>query len=531
MGINKIVLNTDEGDRVLVDLTGDSVTPETTFAGTTFHAADGEAKTGTFTIRPELDEQGTLIEQIAEALDVTVSEADSSSGDSRLPDQYQEVEYIESTGTQWLDTGVTINTATDEVEFIFQNTESEVYKWFFGEHDNNARFGMGSGDGTNKRNVAYGASTYKVTDKQMYDTRHTFVANENGVFLDDAKVANFSSFVSTSTLYLFNLNLSGGNYVSDAKCWGYKHKRNGSLIRNLIPCYRKSDGKVGMYDTVTETLYTNAGGGEFLYGSNVVPSTGYNAELQANNADLRSILDAANELPDGVELPELTNEGSAADLLSGKQLIDGEGNVVTGTLVPKADPVLQSKTVTPTKSVQNVVPDNGYDGLDKVTINAIPTQYITTADATASANEIMSGETAYVNGSKVTGTFTIDNELATQDNLIAQIQSALFGKAVGDGVDIELCEVKLSSTFNGAVYLFWTAYASQNLPFTSNTYRLSEGEEFSLFLPVRYTGLVLQGHSGATISIIGNGDKNETISLNTFTYVPLVGTDITINIA
>lgn len=134
-------------------------------------------------------------------------------------------------------------------------------------------------------------------------------------------------------------------------------------------------------------------------------------------------------------------------------------------------------------------------------------------------------------GEPFTGTFTIDNELATQDNLIAQIQSALFGKAVGDGVGIELCEVKLSSTFNGAVYLFWTAFASQNLPFQPNTYMLNEGEEFSLFLPVRYTGLVLQGHSGATISIIGNGDKNETISLNTFTYVPLVGTDITINIA
>ena len=33
----------------------------------------------------------------------------------------------------------------------------------------------------------------------------------------------------------------------------------------------------------------------------------------------------------GIELPTLSNEGSAVDLVSGKQLIDGEGNVVTGT--------------------------------------------------------------------------------------------------------------------------------------------------------------------------------------------------------
>lgn len=50
---------------------------------------------------------------------------------------------------------------------------------------------------------------------------------------------------------------------------------------------------------------------------------------------------------------------------------------------------------------------------------------VDTSDATASADEIMSGETAYVNGSKVTGTFTIDNELSTQDDLISQIQSVI----------------------------------------------------------------------------------------------------------
>ena len=110
---------------------------------------------------------------------------------------YTELEYIESTGTQWIDTGTTINTSTDEVELVFQCTESNVYKWFFGEHDNNARFGLGSGDGVNKRNVAYGGNTYKVSDVQIYDSMHTFVANGNGIFLDDVRVASFTAFSST----------------------------------------------------------------------------------------------------------------------------------------------------------------------------------------------------------------------------------------------------------------------------------------------------------------------------------------------
>lgn len=48
-----------------------------------------------------------------------------------------------------------------------------------------------------------------------------------------------------------------------------------------------------------------------------------------------NLVNAINSIPKDAELPELTNEGSASDLLSGKQLIDGDGNVVTGTIPTK----------------------------------------------------------------------------------------------------------------------------------------------------------------------------------------------------
>jgi hypothetical protein len=204
---------------------------------------------------------------------------------------------------------------------------------------------------------------------------------------------------------------------------------------------------------------------------------------------------AITSIETGIELPELTNEGSASDLLSGKELIDSSGNIVTGTIETKnssnlaangatvtvpagyyasqatksvatatqATPSVSidstgkitatatqtegyvsagtktgtkqlttqaAKTITPSKSSQTAVAKDVYT-TGAVTVAAIPNEYITTSDATAAADEIMSGETAYVNGSKVTGTFTIDNELTAQDNLISQIQSALEGKAAG----------------------------------------------------------------------------------------------------
>lgn len=63
----------------------------------------------------------------------------------------------------------------------------------------------------------------------------------------------------------------------------------------------------------------------------------------------------------------------------------------------------QSKSVTPTKSAQSIIPDAGYV-LNDVQVAAIPAEYITTTDATATAAQILSGATAYVKGSKVTGT-------------------------------------------------------------------------------------------------------------------------------
>lgn len=101
--------------------------------------------------------------------------------------------------------------------------------------------------------------------------------------------------------------------------------------------------------------------------------------------------------------------------------------------------------------------------------NALP-QHLNTSDATATADEILLNETAYVNGSKLTGTMpnngaisstmdgistksvtvpagytsggtvslddTIDNKVDNQADLISQIQTALVGKTGNSGEDV-----------------------------------------------------------------------------------------------
>ena len=53
---------------------------------------------------------------------------------------------------------------------------------------------------------------------------------------------------------------------------------------------------------------------------------------------------------------------------------------------------LQAKEVTPTKSQQNVTPDNGYYGLSAVTVKAIPETYQDVSSVTASAGDVLTGK-------------------------------------------------------------------------------------------------------------------------------------------
>lgn len=133
--------------------------------------------------------------------------------------------------------------------------------------------------------------------------------------------------------------------------------------------------------------------------------------------------------------PNTTDQTIAnGQYLSGTQTIKGDSNLVASNIKNGVSifgvngtytPTLQSKTVTPTKSSQSISPDTNYDGLSSVIVNAIPDNYIDTSDATATAQDMASGATAYVNGEKVTGvartitTYTGYRDIIPQINLLS----------------------------------------------------------------------------------------------------------------
>ena len=107
MAVNKV----EYGDQTLIDLTTDSVTEDAVLDGVTFHGADGEARTGAFTLVDEMTEQDALIEQIKTAL-----KGKAAGGGSGLPTQEKTVEITENGTVEVLpDEGYALSKVTANV--------------------------------------------------------------------------------------------------------------------------------------------------------------------------------------------------------------------------------------------------------------------------------------------------------------------------------------------------------------------------------------------------------------------------------
>ena len=153
---------------------------------------------------------------------------------------------------------------------------------------------------------------------------------------------------------------------------------------------------------------------------------------------------------------------AAGDVLTGKILVTADGKVTTGTM-PNNGAVskvldtgtttytiakgyhsgtgsvkitTEAKTVTPTKESQQVTPSTG-KVLSKVTVAAIPSNYIDTSEGDATAPDILSGKNAFVGGLKVTGTMPDNGSVAgTMDGLTTTSVTIPSGYTSGGAVSL-----------------------------------------------------------------------------------------------
>lgn len=93
---------------------------------------------------------------------------------------------------------------------------------------------------------------------------------------------------------------------------------------------------------------------------------------------------------------------------------------------------LQSKTATPTKKQQNIVPDSGYYGLSGVTVNAIPEAYQDVSSVTAAAGDVLTGK-VFVTSAGVVTTGEMANNGAVDKTLDVTTISYTIPKGYHNG--------------------------------------------------------------------------------------------------
>lgn len=209
-----------------------------------------------------------------------------------LPATYQEVEYIQSDGLQYIDTGVTGTSDTtltatyavagkkDVVATLIGaekgfNVTSAATKYYIGVYRVGYSYGyihMGltdiapfniSGGGQNvKMDLTYDGST--LTLKSANNQTTNVSISSSGVV--DTEL--------TMTIFALNRTVGASTTPEMAdrgalKLYALTISKAGTLVRDFVPCYRKSDNVAGLYDLVNGVFYTNAGSGTFTVGPDV----------------------------------------------------------------------------------------------------------------------------------------------------------------------------------------------------------------------------------------------------------------------
>lgn len=170
-----------------------------------------------------------------------------------------EVEYLQSTGTQVIDSGIVGNLDT-EIEVSFKTT-STMERAIAGSR----------GDNTNDINLYVDSSaTMRFGNKTASssfspNTAYTFIANKTAFTINGtAKAINATNtFETPSNLFIFGNQNGQGAFI----LYYIKITKDGHLVRDFIPV---RVGQVGyLYDKVSKQLFGNVGTGDFVIGSDV----------------------------------------------------------------------------------------------------------------------------------------------------------------------------------------------------------------------------------------------------------------------
>lgn len=194
----------------------------------------------------------------------------------RLPAAYQEVEWIEGDGNPYIDTGLKpSNTFGFNIAFSRQDVESDYATIGCRQATGNTCWiGMaykqpyaywGSAQLVNYSKIPTFSPYERIDTSVNYKNSRTVKINNTDCL--QGSISTLSTF--TRNFLLFGRNNSGTIQPRACRIYAAEFTSGNDVVANFIPCYRKSDGVIGMYDTIGKVFHTNSGSGTFTKGADV----------------------------------------------------------------------------------------------------------------------------------------------------------------------------------------------------------------------------------------------------------------------
>lgn len=171
----------------------------------------------------------------------------------------------------YIDTGITADNTTRMI--VWARNVNPGCVFFFGSRiafqDSSFSIVVDTGSETGRIRVDYGNTFYRADDQFANLTGYHKYELYQGVFkVDDVTVAtvNAGTFSNAYNIHLLGVNTAGTHSsvnlpIDICACKIYK---NGVLVRDFTAVNTPS---VGLYDAVSDTVFTNSGSGNFAYGT------------------------------------------------------------------------------------------------------------------------------------------------------------------------------------------------------------------------------------------------------------------------
>ena len=238
-----------------------------------------------------------------------------------LPSEYQQVEYIESSGTQYIDTGIKGNNQY-RIDSTFKTKTISISQAVYGTFEGNESTSLYLYCSSGKQfQVGYG--TFQNLDVSWQDNTLYETSLRNGKIIingTENTISTASSFTTNNNLIIFKVNGSSGSGMS-IQLYDFKMYDNNVLVRNFIPCYRISDNVIGLYDIVNNVFYTNQGSGTFTKGANA-PTPNAEIPIKCVTGNIEEVVRGKNFF----NYDDITNSAGYINNYDGTFTSDGNKN-------------------------------------------------------------------------------------------------------------------------------------------------------------------------------------------------------------